>query len=130
MKRQNDQPQASASHPGGGSIMSYALGFILAIILTMTAYFAVTQQWMTGGALVALIMALAAIQLAVQLVFFLHLGRQKGSHWNVAVFLFMILVLVIIVGGSLWIMDNLNYNMQMTPEQMNEYMRKQSDKGF
>ena len=128
MKHQNNQVQGM-DH-GEGGIVSYTIGFILAIILTLVAYFAVVDQWATGGLLVALIMSLAAVQLAVQLIFFLHLGRQKESHWNVAVFLFMMLVLIIIVGGSLWIMNNLNYNMQMTPEQMNEYMHKQSDKGF
>jgi heme/copper-type cytochrome/quinol oxidase subunit 4 len=31
---------------------------------------------------------------------------------------FMLLVLGILVGGSLWIMNNLNYNMVMTPSQI------------
>jgi len=36
----------------------------------------------------------------------------------------MILVVMILVGGSLWIMKNLNY--RMTPEQMNQYMIDQN----
>jgi hypothetical protein len=39
-------------------------------------------------------------------------------------------MLVVIVAGSLWIMNNLNYNMMMTPEQMDAYMSKQREKGF
>ena len=121
------QPEVPASL---GSVTSYVVGFILAVALTLIAYLAVTNHWATGGTLFALIMGLAAVQLGVQLVFFLHLGREKQSHWNVVAFLFMLMVLVIIVGGSLWIMDNLSYNMQMTPEQMNAYMKEQSSKGF
>jgi cytochrome o ubiquinol oxidase operon protein cyoD len=105
-------------------------GFVFAIGLTLVAYFLVTNHVLTGGLLTVVIMGLAAVQLVVQLVFFLHLGRDKGSRWNVATFYFMLLILLVIVAGSLWIMENLNYNMMMTPEQMNEYMLKESQKGF
>lgn len=110
----------------------YAVGFILAVILTVAAYLLVVNHVLSGSALVAAIMGLAAVQLLVQLVFFLHFGRNEDSDskWHQAAFYFMLLILVVIVGGSLWIMANMNYNMMMTPEQMNEYMTTQSNKGF
>lgn len=112
------------------SMKSYVTGFVLSVAVTLLAYAAVVNHWFAGILLVAVIMGLAVIQLVVQLVFFLHLGRESKPRWNLITFSFMLLVLIIIVGGSLWIMANLNYNMMMTPEQMDEYMLKQSNKGF
>jgi cytochrome o ubiquinol oxidase operon protein cyoD len=111
-------------------VFTYVIGFVLAVILTLIAYFTTVNHILTGATLVTTLMILAAVQLMVQLVFFLHLGRDKSARWNVASFYFMMMVLVIVVLGSLWIMHNLNYNMMMTPEQMNEYMLKESMKGF
>jgi cytochrome o ubiquinol oxidase operon protein cyoD len=112
------------------SMTPYIIGFILAVTLTLVAYATVVNHWLSGGLLIGVIMGLAVVQLVVQLVFFLHLGRAKGSRWNLAAFFFMLLVLLIIVGGSLWIMYSLNYNMQMSPQDMDKYMRAQSSKGF
>lgn len=109
---------------------SYILGFGSALVLTLIAYFIVVNRLLPSDLLVPAIMGLALVQVLVQLVFFLHLGRGKEAKWNSAALYFMLIVLVILVFGSLWIMQNLNYNMQMTPEQMNEYMLKQSSKGF
>jgi cytochrome o ubiquinol oxidase subunit IV len=111
------------------TVMSYIIGFMSAIVLTLLAYFIVTMELLSRNMVLWVIMGLAAVQLMVQLVFFLHLGRDKKSRWNVASFYFMLIVLLIIVIGSLWIMENLNYNM-MTSDQMNEYMLKESSKGF
>jgi len=129
MKKKTIQTKDTiVAHPV--SIFSYVLGFIFAASLTLIAYSIVVNTWLSGTLLIGTIMGLAAVQLLVQLVFFLHLGREKGSRWNVASFYFMFLVLVVIVAGSLWIMDGLNYNMTMTPEQMNERMLSESKKGF
>lgn len=111
-------------------VTSYVTGFISAIILTLFAYFTVVNHWLEGWQLVGAIMGLASLQLAVQLVFFLHLERETKPRWNLIVFIFMLIILVIIVGGSLWIMQNLSYHTMMSPEEMNEYMIKQSNKGF
>lgn len=112
------------------SVTPYIVGFGLAVLLTLVAYELTVNHRLSGGLLIGLIMGLAAVQLVVQLVFFLHLGREKGSRWNVASFLFMLLILLIVVVGSLWIMYSLNYNMHMTPQQMDDFMRQQSNKGF
>jgi len=123
-------PDSKALKARPSGLVSYAIGFVSAVVLTLVAYFAIMSHWFTGLLQIGVIMGLAVIQLIVQLVFFLHLGREKGSRWKVASFFFMLLVLVVIVFGSLWIMYSLNYNMQMTPEQMDQFMRQQSSKGF
>lgn len=111
-------------------LRSYVIGFVSAIVLTITAFLFVMNKWVEGSALVAVIIGLALIQLAVQLIFFLHLSDEPKPRWNAAAFAFMAIILVIVVGGSLWIMYSLNYNMMMTPEEMDTYMKQQSAKGF
>ena len=112
------------------AIRLYVAGFVLAVVLTLAAYAIVELQLFKRDLAVYALVGLALVQFVVQLVFFLHLGHEHRPRWTMAVFLFTLLVLVIIVLGSLWIMYNLNYNMDMTPEQMDEFMIKQSDKGF
>lgn len=124
------QPIPQKTQVTHSGIVSYVIGFVLAVVLTLLAYVIVVNHLASGFTLLATLMGLAAVQLLVQLVFFLHLGRNKKSRWNVASFYFMLMVLGIIVIGSLWIMSNLNYNMMMSPEEMNQYMLKESKKGF
>jgi cytochrome o ubiquinol oxidase operon protein cyoD len=72
-----------------------------------------------------MILLLALVQIMVQLHFFLHLGRSRSQRANMVAFLFTALVAMIVIGGAIWIMNNLNNNMQMTPHDMDSYMRNQ-----
>jgi cytochrome o ubiquinol oxidase subunit IV len=76
--------------------------------------------------LVAVIIVLAVSQLFVQLLFFLHLSRESRPRWNLIVLLFAAMVLLIVVLGSLWIMNNLNYH-HPNQDQINKYIRSQGD---
>lgn len=98
----------------------YIIGFVLSLILTLAAYYAVVEHLFTAFHLTVVIGALAVAQAVVQLLFFLRMGQEKKPHWKLTVFLFMLLVLVVIVFGSLWIMYNLNYNL-MTDMEMHGY---------
>jgi cytochrome o ubiquinol oxidase operon protein cyoD len=103
--------------------ISYVVGFVLSIAATVIAYLIVVNHVWPMQMLVYVILIVAVMQLVVQVVFFLHIGR--GSHWKFVTFLFAILVVLIIVIGTIWIMNNLNYNMmRMTPDQMNIYMQQ------
>jgi cytochrome o ubiquinol oxidase operon protein cyoD len=106
----------------------YLMGFLLCIVLTLAAYFLVVEKLLSGMTLILAILGLGAIQMAVQLVFFMHLGSEYADgkpkhHWNFLVFFFMIMVLVIIVFGSLWIMYTLNYR-EMPPMDMTHPMER------
>ncbi len=94
-----------------GSYKSYIIGFISSLILTLAAFYMVTQHAAFSTSYVILtIVLLAVAQLILQLVFFLHLGRSPKNRSNLLVFWFMLMVVFIIIGGSLWIMQNLNYH--------------------
>lgn len=112
------------------TLARYTIGFVLSLVLTMAAYYYVVLHG-SGTWLLAVLGVLALTQMTVQLVFFLHLGDEVGPRYRLASFLFMIGILVIVVGGSIWIMGHLNYNMmQMSPNQKTNYMMTQHDKGF
>jgi cytochrome o ubiquinol oxidase operon protein cyoD len=99
---------------------SYLTGFIISMCLTLAAYFAVVSR--AGGALL-IILGLAIAQLIVQLTFFLHLNKGEDSRWNLVVFASTVSIILILVIGSIWIMDHLNYN--MSPQQQNDYINGQ-----
>ena len=111
-----------------GNIWTYLAGFIMSVALTLTAYFIVVHEVMEGWTLIFFIVELGVIQLLVQLFLFLHLGDEPKPKWNVLTFLFMLLVVGILVGGSLWIMSNLDYHKKMTPEQQDQHIIE--DEGY
>ena len=98
-----------------GSVRSYTAGFILSLALTLGAYILASHQLASGWGLIYALAALAVTQLFVQLVFFLHLGRESKPRWNLVVFAFALMVVVILVFGSLWIMKNLSYGHDNLP---------------
>lgn len=106
-----------------GSTASYTVGFILCVVLTLVAYFMVVNNVFNGWNLIYAIVALAVVQLVVQLLFFLHLGREPEPRWNLLVFDFMALILIIVVFGSIWIMKNLDYH-TMTPQETDSYIQE------
>ncbi|HSX27702.1 MAG TPA: cytochrome o ubiquinol oxidase subunit IV [Patescibacteria group bacterium] len=105
---------AHASENSHGNLSTYLTGFSISIALTLLAFFLVVNKVGSGNALMLGLLVLAIIQLFVQMVFFLHLGRESKPKWNLAAFAFMMMVLLILVIGSLWIMNHLNYH-QMSP---------------
>jgi cytochrome o ubiquinol oxidase operon protein cyoD len=113
-------------------IRTYVGGFLLSLLLTLTAYFLVQRHVssdhaaISHGVLVFMIISLALIQMLVQLKYFLHVDNERKPRWNLTVMLFAATVLLIIVGGSLWIMNNLNYHMDSQNE-INKYIRSQGD---
>lgn len=103
--------------------VSYVVGFVLSVIATLMAYLIVVNHVWPMATLIYVILAIAVIQLITQVIFFLHIGR--GSHWKFVTFIFAIIIVLIIVVGTIWIMNNLNYNMmKLTPAQQELYMQQ------
>jgi cytochrome o ubiquinol oxidase subunit IV len=87
------------------------LGFILSLILIVASYRMIDDYHLSSWVLTLTLFGMAIGQALIQLVFFLHIGLESQPHWNTITFLFTVLVIVLVVGGSLWIMNNLNYNL-------------------
>ena len=121
----SEHKQAVASHfESHGSVRGYVIGFLSCIVITLTAYFTATTEVVSSDVAIGIIAGLAILQCLVQLRFFLHLGEELKPRWKLGVFGLMIAIVLILVIGSLWIMDNLNYRMIHQPEQLNEYVEK------
>jgi len=100
---------------------SYVVGLVLSVVATLIAYIFVVNHLWPKEMLVYIVMGIAVVQLAIQAVFFLHIGR--GSHLKLVTFLFALLVVIVIVVGSIWIMHHLDYNMMnMSHDEMQMYM--------
>ncbi len=91
----------------------YILGFGLSIALTLIA-FGLTHYHLTTehifpphNGMIAMLIALAVLQLFVQLVCFLHLGQEPKPRWNALVLVFASFIVIIVVGGTIWIMNHL-----------------------
>jgi cytochrome o ubiquinol oxidase subunit IV len=106
--KNNDTPTDTA--------ITYICGYLLSLTLTLIA-FALVRRHISSHHLspsdsfiLGALAVLALTQLFVQLTFFLHLDRESKPWWNTTVLAFAITVVVILVGGSIWIMTNLNYH--------------------
>ena len=94
-----------------GTIKSYLIGFFGSCLLTGASFLLVMTKWLTGASLVYTILGLALVQAIVQLLYFLHVREGAKPRWEMLVFYFMVIILLIIVIGSLWIMNDLNDRM-------------------
>ena len=91
-----------------GTLKAYLTGFISSAILTAASFFLAMTELVSGRTLIITIVALALVQAAVQVKFFLHVGEEPKPRWESGIFFFMVLVLFIIIVGSIWIMMDLN----------------------
>ena len=98
-----------------GSPRSFWIGSILAIVLTAIPFWLVMTGALDGQATAILIFALAFLQIVVHVVCFLHLDTRSEGGWTLLAFLFTTVIVVVTIGGSIWIMYHLNTNMMPMP---------------
>ena len=94
-----------------GSLKSYLTGFVLSLLLTAIPFALVMRGTWSSAATLAGIFGAGLVQILVHLHYFLHLDTSSAAHWNVLALIFTLLIMVLFVGGTLWIMSSLNYRM-------------------
>jgi len=94
-----------------GTYKSYLIGFSLSLILTCISFSLVVGDLLSGQNLVYTVLGLAILQAIVQLLLFLHVGQEAKPRWETIIFCFTVMVLLIVVVGSLWIMNDLEQRM-------------------
>jgi cytochrome o ubiquinol oxidase operon protein cyoD len=94
-----------------GSLKSYAIGFILSIVLTVIPFALVMSGKLPRWAALFGIFGAAIVQIMVHLHYFLHLDTSSAMRWNLLALLFALLTMTLFVGGTLWIMYHLQYRM-------------------
>ena len=95
----------------GNDILGYVIGLVLAVALTVAAFWAVHTHLIYGPGIPFALFALAIAQMGIHLVFFLHITTDPDNTNNVLALAFGVLIACLVIFGSLWIMDHLNHNM-------------------
>jgi cytochrome o ubiquinol oxidase subunit IV len=100
-------------------LLVYTTGFVLAMILTAISFWAADTSllWPPGIPLGLAVLAIA--QMGVHLVFFIHITTGPDNTNNVLALAFGLLIVILVMAGSLWIMNNLNVNMMAPAALMN-----------
>lgn len=96
---------AAADH---GSVGSYLKGFVLSILLTAIPFWAVMTGQMSNSQTLWMVVGLAIVQIFVHLKYFLHLSFKPNSRANTVAFLFSALIIIMVVGLSVWIIISSN----------------------
>ena len=105
-------PGEHAEHHDGGSRQSYLIGFGLSVILTAIPFWLVMTGVLVDKQLTGIaITILAAIQIVVHMIYFLHMNTRSESGWTMMALIFTIIMVVIALTGTLWVMHHLNFNM-------------------
>ena len=106
------QPAANDDRPPHGGRRGNRIGVALAILLTAVPFWLVMARPLGDpGVTAALIFALALVQIVVHVVSFLHLDTRQEGGWTLLAFLFTAVIVVLTIGGSIWVMVHLNTNM-------------------
>lgn len=93
------------------TLSAYITGLIFSFLLTAAAFLLVSRHMMSDTTLYISVAILAVIQFCVQSLCFLRLNAGPEGRWNLYPFMFAVFVVFVVIGGSLWIMYNMNYNM-------------------
>ncbi|MBC2884120.1 cytochrome o ubiquinol oxidase subunit IV [Ochrobactrum sp. CM-21-5] len=108
--------ETQAAH---GSLKTYLIGFALAIVLTVVPFALAMGGYFTPATTAAIVLGIAAVQILVHLIYFLHMDPRSEGGWNMLALVFTGIILAIVLIGSIWIMHHLDTNMMpmyMTPE--------------
>jgi len=118
-----DKPASAEVPVESSGFLIYTTGLFLAVVLTATSFWVANTSLLWGPGVGVGLIVLAIAQMGVHLVFFLHITTAPDNTNNVLALAFGILIVLLVIGGSVWIMTNLNENMMLSPELMNVHMQ-------
>ena len=115
LRKPQDHGGAHGGHPphgAQGTFRSYMTGFVLSVILTAIPFWLVMGNVLDDTLLTGIvIMALAAMQIVVHMVYFLHMNTKSEGGWTFVALVFTLTLVVVTLVGSIWVMYHLNTNM-------------------
>lgn len=105
----HDDDGAGAYH---ATHRGYVIGFVLSVLLTALPFWLVMGKVLpTPGLTAAAVLGLAAVQVVVHMVYFLHMNTRVEEGWSLLSLLFTAVLVFILLAGSIWVMYHLNTNM-------------------
>jgi cytochrome o ubiquinol oxidase operon protein cyoD len=105
-------------HETPESIPGYLIGLGLATLLTIVSFVVARTTLVWQPSIPVALAVLAIAQMGVHLVFFIHITTGPDNTNNVMALAFGVLIVMLIMGGSLWIMQNMNHNMTTMDQTM------------
>ena len=92
----------------------YIWGMVWSLVLTAVSFGIVMGGMFDNATVTKTILIIAAVaQVFVQLVYFLHMNGKSDQHWNTVTGIFAVMQVLILLGGTLWVMFHLQSNMQI-----------------
>ena len=113
---------AHGKHPSEhahGTFRGYMTGFVLSVILTAIPFWLVMGNVLGDTLRTSIvIMALAAVQIVVHMIYFLHMNTKSEGGWTFLALVFTLTLVVITLVGSIWVMYHMDQNMMpMSPHE-------------
>lgn len=87
------------------------IGLGLAALLTVISFTLPWSDLVWGPGIAMALVVFAIAQMGVHLVFFLHITTSPDNTNNVLALAFGVLIVFLVLGGSIWIVYDLNHNM-------------------
>ena len=115
----SDAAHGAGSHPAHGTFRSYMTGFILSVLLTAVPFWLVMGDVLKDTLITSIvIMAFAAVQIVVHMIYFLHMNTKSEGGWTFIALVFTLTLVVITLVGSIWVMYHMDQNMMpMSPHE-------------
>ena len=107
MKATPEEMRAEKAH----ELRSYIAGFAAAVGLTAVPFALVATGAATFATLAWVIGVCALTQVIVHFHFFLHIGLRRSTRDDLQLIFFTTLIIVLMVGGTVWILGNLHERM-------------------
>jgi cytochrome o ubiquinol oxidase operon protein cyoD len=104
---------APTNRESGRGLGSYLTGLVLALLLTSIPFALVASRLLSPLFTLAVVAVAAIVQILVHLRYFLHLDLRTSPRENLLAILFAGVLILIMFGGSLWIMLDLSHRVGM-----------------
>jgi len=79
--------------------------------LTAVPFWVVIERLSDRSTTLAVVALCAIAQAILQLSCFLHVGFNRKNREDLLLILFTLLILILLIGGTIWIMTSLSYRM-------------------
>jgi cytochrome o ubiquinol oxidase subunit IV len=102
-----------------GTFAGYVTGFALSLVLTAIPFWLVMGNVFEDRLTTSiLVMAFAAVQIVVHMIYFLHMNTKSEGGWTFLALAFTLTLVVITLSGSIWVMYHMDQNMMpMSPHE-------------
>lgn len=104
-------PAGDDGHSKREDLITYSVGYALALLLTAAAFALVHWRWTSTATALGLVYALALTQAVVHLRCFLHVDLKRAARDDLQLILFSTVIIMLMVGGTLVVLLNLRMRM-------------------